>query len=341
MIQSRTRGMLARKKMKKMREHEHRVLGLTVSSLLQSKITHRKHLEGFHNLHISASTEQDFFYIPVSQIQLPTSLNELVERFRSELFIADPLELESRPEEQGSYKKYDQETENLLQKLTAINACRVLNQPNTPHFDELTSFSAQIQVHNKKSSMIFDLRNFLYLSVVIPHVIGGWQRIPKSTRHSILLIGPEGSGKSTWASAVANKCGALRITITKKTTRMGRKRFYSSVLQLVNADKYSFVLLDRLELFSNEDVEHKNTLKQMLRALIQTLVKDNKCQVIGMTRDAQLEPEILDLFSIRISIEAPPVVPRFELIADTLSRRLEAGNLHRMPRRLLEVAKVQ
>ncbi|KAI1730462.1 hypothetical protein Ddc_03158 [Ditylenchus destructor] len=342
LIQARTRGLLARNMVRRTREEEQRVLGLTVESLLKSKIAYRHKSKLINNSNPLPHSEDPK---RGERIKPPSTFNDLIESFRSELFLADPLELRfntnagANSDMIDSFKKYEQETENLLTKLNNLGICRVLNNKDSPCFDEMTSFQADIHIHQRKHLISFDLRDFFYMSVVIPHILSGWPDSKRNRRHSILLVGDECSGKTSWASAIANKCGSVRITVGRRPTRIGRKRLFHYINQFVREDKYCVVLIDKLEVFVNDDAERKSSLKIALRELMEVLLKEDKCQVIGMSLVADLEPSILEHFSIMINIKRPPMVERFELIADTLSRRMETETLHRMPKRLVEVAK--
>src|SRR4051812_7472741 len=95
--------------------------------------------------------------------------------------------------------------------------------------------------------------------------MSGWRDSSSTARKALLLVGDEGSGKTAWASAVANKCAAVRVHIGKRLFhRGGWKRFFSPILQLIREDKYVVVLVDRLEIFLERDCERRSNTKVWL-----------------------------------------------------------------------------
>ncbi|KAH7678253.1 ATPase [Aphelenchoides avenae] len=237
------------------------------------------------------------------------------------------------------FKRFEQEVENILNRLMSAGICKISADPDTPPLDDLISYSAVVRV--RKEQLHFDLRNFLYVSVVIPHVLSAWP-VARIRRNTLLLVGDTGSGKSTWAAAVAQKCASPRIVVSKKQFMrkfMGRKRIYSSIAQFVEGDKYATVVFEQMEIFSSKRSDKKSALKELIRDLLIQVVQDGHCQVIGLSKTEELEQSVLDLLNISMHIKRPNMIERYELIADNLSRRMEEDRLQRVPRRLLEISK--
>lgn len=54
----------------------------------------------------------------------------------------------------------------------------------------------------------------------------------------------------------------------------------------------------------------------MTRDLLRTLIREENCQVIGMTRRDELEPSILDFFNLTVRIQPPMMINRFGISND-------------------------
>uniref|UniRef100_A0A914CA55 Uncharacterized protein n=1 Tax=Acrobeloides nanus TaxID=290746 RepID=A0A914CA55_9BILA len=106
--------------------------------------------------------------------------------------------------------------------------------------------------------------------------------------------------------------------------------------QFVKQDCYVIVEFDGLEMF-HQNAKRKSPIKTIIRNLLLELLPRN-CQIIGMSRHANLEPEILSHFDV-VYLKTPAQIERYELIASCLSRRMEEQRLTRVPQRLYEISK--
>uniref|UniRef100_A0A7E4VY62 Gluconokinase n=1 Tax=Panagrellus redivivus TaxID=6233 RepID=A0A7E4VY62_PANRE len=331
-VQSITRGHLARKQADHFRREEHQRLGLSIDGLLSSISKDRK-TTFLKDLPLNQHCFPDSDLPPP-----PRSLNELDEYIRDHYFTPDPLKLIDPPP-QGSLRKVDGYVENLVAELILAEAIKIIDPAVMQHwkFDDLITMSVLVKTRGKTSHV--DLRNFLYASMVLPMALSPWKL--DVTRHaSILLVGDAGSGKTAWSVGMAEKCLATRLRISRKLfTRkfMGRKRLLETITQFVHQDGYSFVEFDRLEMFATNK-NRKSPIKTLIVKLL-TELRKRHCQIVGLSRTADLIPDVLTAFDYVITLRNPVGIDRYSLIAQTLAARQDQETLLRTPKRLFEISK--
>uniref|UniRef100_A0A914QBL7 Uncharacterized protein n=1 Tax=Panagrolaimus davidi TaxID=227884 RepID=A0A914QBL7_9BILA len=331
-IQAITRGYLTRKYVRALRDEENFRLGLNLEALIHStqKYQTTKFLKDL-------IPEQRFF--ADDEIPMPAnSLEELEIFLRDNFFATDPLTLRDPPMA-SECRKIDAMTEYYYGEVFLAEAVKL--QPATNFgikFDDFISTNAYIKAKGGKICHI-DLRNFFYASVIIPHSLSAWNQFDLK-RKSILIVGDSKSGKSAWSHAMALKCLAPRIRIskrifTRKFTR--RKRVMEIINQFVKMDKYCFIEFDKLEMFSGKK-QRRTPIRGLILKLFHSLKKAN-AQIIGLSRTADLNPEVLAEFDFFVTLKNPIGIDRYNLLADTFSRRMNENRLLKPPKRLLELSR--
>uniref|UniRef100_A0AC35F485 Uncharacterized protein n=1 Tax=Panagrolaimus sp. PS1159 TaxID=55785 RepID=A0AC35F485_9BILA len=312
-IQAITRGYLTRKYVRALRDEENFRLGLNLEALIHStqKYQTTKFLKDL-------IPEQRFF--ADDEIPMPAkSLEELEIFLKDNFFSTDPLTLRDPPMT-SECRKIDAMTEYYFGEVFLAEAVKL--QPATNFgikFDDLISTNAYIKAKALSAWNQFDIK-----------------------RKSILIVGDSKSGKSAWSQAMALKCLAPRIRIskrifTRKFTR--RKRVMEIINQFVKMDKYCFIEFDKLEMFSGKK-QRRTPIRGLILKLFHSLKKAN-AQIIGLSRTADLNAEILAEFDFIVTLKNPVGTDRYNLLADTFSHRMNENRLLKPPKRLLELSRVR
>jgi len=173
-----------------MREREQDTLGLTVEHLLHVKVDFRRKQElraktsGFvMELSPPTTLRPDWPCIqPQALPRFPASVTELIETLNSEIFLTDPLQLnvlcertqKTKEQRKGQSRELEELTshragrESRLGRLCSLGVCHFGLGSGYCVFDDLVSYSVEVRLQ-RKLSISFDLRSFLYISIVIPH----------------------------------------------------------------------------------------------------------------------------------------------------------------------------
>lgn len=323
MIQARTRGLLTRKAVNGMRNAELNVLGMSVESLLRSSIDAR------------ASSPCNIGSVIVSEEQLMklrTSLAEVLIDMHETYF-------SRAPEFYRTYKipkRKDEKRENMYHDLLIADIIKHHQNAEVISLNDLISFDVSAKIGT--SEIIFNIRDIIYCTTVIPHMLMPW-KVSSVIRRPLLLIGEEKAGKTAWCCAIAKQCAAAHICISAKNLAIkGAKKLSHAIEQFAKRDGYCVVEIDRLEMFTSSK-KRKSTQKTILCSLFEELKRIN-AQVIGSSRSVDIDEDIAAFFPNIIRLSNPDHLARFQLICDRLSRRLENERLPKIPPRLTDFCKV-
>ncbi|KAI6205512.1 hypothetical protein M3Y94_00800700 [Aphelenchoides besseyi] len=112
-------------------------------------------------------------------------------------------------------KNSNREVEAALNRLMGAEiAVLGYDDEKTRPLDEMISYEVECRVTGE--IFFFDLRNILYMLIVMPSILFPWSALHVK-RNIVLLTGQNGSGKHSWINGMAQKVGAVRITLNNKT----------------------------------------------------------------------------------------------------------------------------
>ncbi|CAD5234726.1 unnamed protein product [Bursaphelenchus xylophilus] len=340
-IQARTRGFLARKHTRLLREQENAELGIHPISLINKRKNLAHLLRDFPPASplFSCIESSSGPLIPTFEVDFsfPKSIQALIEQQNASVFTSDPLEniLEARETRKTNYETFDSKTETLFSKLNNTGIA-ILGPEQSLQFDELISFT--VQVMEGHEIFYWDLRNYLYMSVVIPNVLSTWPEISMQKRN-LLLVGSKQSGRHSWARAMAQKCGAVQITINGKSLpRRKRSKMVERINNFCLLDHNVFIIFDTLDIYNEKYIKKSSHIKVSLLENWTEELRGN-VQIIGISAKPNLEEKVLNLFPTTVTIGTPTASEKIEVIADQLSKRLEESKSEIIPYRLIELNK--
>ncbi|KAI6173374.1 Gluconate kinase [Aphelenchoides besseyi] len=318
-IQAITRGHLVRKRIKKLREDEAQVLGMNIEALLKERTAARHPTANSLPQSLFQSLKSlSMVDIPVD-FKWPKTFSALIEILHNNFYLTDPFDEINKTTTAKSasdqklyarFKNSNREVEAALNRLMSAEiAVLGYDDEKTRPLDDMISYEVECRVNGEL--FFFDLRNILYMLIVMPSILFPWPALHVK-RNIVLLTGQTGAGKHSWINGMARKVGAVRITLNNKTLA---KRRRTKTIKDIKLNFY--------------------------REFIKTFIGEEQlnCQIIGISTKPYLEPEVLSLFNSFVSIHNPTVVERYELIADDLSRRQEESKLSKIPRHLTELSR--
>ncbi|KAI6232533.1 Gluconate kinase [Aphelenchoides besseyi] len=359
-IQAITRGHLVRKRVKKLREEEAQVLGMNTEALLKERTAAR---------HPTVNSLPQSLFQPLKSLSMvdipvdfkwPKTFSALIDILHNNFYITDPFDELNKTTTAKSVsdqklhsksKNSNREVEAALNRLMGAEiAVLGYDDEKTRPLDEMISYEVECRVTGE--IFFFDLRNILYMLIVMPSILFPWSALHVK-RNIVLLTGQNGSGKHSWINGMAQKVGAVRITLNNKTLAKRRRtktikeiklcslQLTVGVFSFCSSDRNAFVIFEQLDFFNEKNANKGSPFKNFYREFMKTFIDEEQlnCQMIGISTKPHLEPEVLALFNTRISISNPRVVERYELIADDLSRRQEESKLSKIPQHLTELSR--
>ncbi|CAD5229075.1 unnamed protein product [Bursaphelenchus okinawaensis] len=343
-IQARTRGFLARKSTKLLRESENTVLGISPISLIKQRSNFNHGLSSYPPASPLFSCVDSTSGQPLATFEFtfkaPKSIQHVIDQLHNSIFASDPLEniLENNGHQKLGYGRFNSQTESLFSKLLNLGVVLLGPEP-CAQFDELISYT--VEVTEGKEQLYWDLRSYLYMVAIIPNVLSTWQDNVFKKRN-ILLVGSKQSGRHAWARAMAQKCGAVHIIINGKSLpRRKRSKIIEKIQQFCILDKNVFVIFDTMDIYNEKYIKKSSHIKKFLFNLLETWTTEleNNIQIIGISVKANLEEKVMDLFPITVTIGVPKPSEKIEVIAERLSKRHENSKSEFMPSRLIELNK--
>uniref|UniRef100_A0A915BDE1 ATPase AAA-type core domain-containing protein n=1 Tax=Parascaris univalens TaxID=6257 RepID=A0A915BDE1_PARUN len=233
-------------------------------------------------------------------------------------------------------ERKDDKRENIYHDLLIADIIKYHRNAEVISLNDLVSFDVSAKIGT--SQIIFNMRDIIYCTTVIPHMLLPW-KVHSVIRRPLLLIGEEKAGKTAWCCAIAKQCAAAHICISAKNFAIkGAKKLRYTIEQFAKRDGYCVVEIDRLEVFSSSK-KRKSAQKTILCSLFEQLKRIN-AQVIGSSRSVDIDEDIAAFFPNVIILSNPDHLARFQLICDHLSRRLESERLPKIPSRLSDFCKV-
>jgi hypothetical protein len=156
-----------------MRARERSKLGMDLRSLLEKRTANRQRRFAYPPSS-PYLLKQDPIYIDIpGDFKLPEKFAILIDELQQKLYMIDPLDSLGKKKDTNVMSRFsmNRRTESILNRLILAEVAKLGHDEKSKKleipFDELISYSVSVKL--SKEAFFFDLRNFLYLTVVFPH----------------------------------------------------------------------------------------------------------------------------------------------------------------------------
>uniref|UniRef100_A0AAF5D1X8 Abhydrolase_3 domain-containing protein n=1 Tax=Strongyloides stercoralis TaxID=6248 RepID=A0AAF5D1X8_STRER len=326
-VQAKVRERIAKREVEKIRQEEHKLLGLNIDSRLESK---EKQLEFLCYLN------QNNNDIILNEIKLHEELKETLNLLRDVYYgihtnpTIKPFELDLTK----IISTCQLQSVKLIKELLLLDAIQLKQDEENIIFDTLTSYDVDISICTKnklnehtrkitrKEKIIrYDLRNFLYLTKIFPHSLISWRTNVSIPKVPFLFVGKKGTGKRSWTDAIISKLNApsIKVNINLFKNRLSRrKRLIASINNFCKSDPYTIVVFEKLDVFSKG--LKNNTYKRSIIHLLNLLLEIPDLLIIGhVNSTSNLNDHVLNCFKhhIYLSTIIPPT-QQYDMISTHL-----------------------
>ncbi|KAK0405095.1 hypothetical protein QR680_017793 [Steinernema hermaphroditum] len=325
-IQAITRGYLARKETRRMRDQEHSALGLSTKGLLLSLNSPK------------TSPKEMKVHVPPEMCAFKMNLSDVLEYLKSNYFIVEKDENDA--DETLPPNVFSEHTESNFETLVSVGVALC------PQIDLFSLVPVKVVVKSTSKSshsVIFDLRSYMLATVAIPHALSAFENTTLKRNH-VLFVGRPKSGRSSWTEALAHFLRATLLRLDKKSftnKSMGRQKICQKIVQFARDDAYCVVEIRNLELFKSSSHSSKTTTKKTYRSLLSSLMANPFVQVVGLSTSDDIDPAIIKMFTSIVYFGSLDDSERFDVITRTLARRLQSGRLSEPPKRTVKTEKAR
>uniref|UniRef100_A0A1I7YTN8 ATPase_AAA_core domain-containing protein n=1 Tax=Steinernema glaseri TaxID=37863 RepID=A0A1I7YTN8_9BILA len=320
-----TRGYLARKKTRELRDEENTALGLNTKGLLLALGR------------VKPAPKETKVDLPTDMCELKTNLADILEYLKSNYFVVEKDDDEE--EQMKPSNAFSEHTESIFETLVSVGLAVA------PEVDLLSLVPVKVIVRSTSKSShttIFDLRSYLLAAVAIAHALSAFGSTTFK-RNNLLFVGRPKSGRSSWSEALAHFLRATLVRVDKKSfvrKPISRQKICQKILQFIREDAYAVVEFNNLEIFKTTSRSRKTVTKKTIRSLLTSLTANPFVQVIGISTTDDLDPVVLKMFNSLIYFNQLDNFERFDMITSTLAQRLTGGTLPDPPTRTVRTEKM-